>query len=82
MSVNRVPTICDFSQSSLEYAASVMNVPLHSLRVYTARSDSVRARKLQGEHGFELVIVPDALLPTCGAWAAECGTELMWSPGI
>ena len=81
MTATKVPTNCDFSQTSIIYAAATLNVSPHDLTVYASRFCQVDARKIQGEWGFELVIVPDALMPTRFGWAVENNGRVFWSPG-
>ncbi len=73
---------CDLSQMALEHAANKLGATnLCDLRVCCAWENRTYARKLQGEHGFELVLVPADLLTGQDAWTASNGGRVVYSPG-
>ncbi len=72
----------DFCGDALELGAINLAVRLCDLTVWAPLSKRIQANRLQGEFGFELVLVPDCLLPTAYAWAVQApGGNIIWSPG-
>jgi hypothetical protein len=83
MQFEMMPTACDLSETSLDDAACRLGILyLHCIKLYTTRGNAMNARQLQAVHGFELVIVPDGLMPTAYTWAIESGAgRLLGSTG-
>lgn len=77
----KMVTDSDFSETSLEEAAVLLNGGIEDLTVYVPRGGQFVARRLQGRRGFALIIVPDAFLCSKYAWAAELHGRVIWSPG-
>ncbi len=73
---------CDFCETSLDWARQALGAPeMHMLKVYVTWSSTRTARRLQAEHGFELVVIPDELSLGRYCWAAEYAGRLFGSPG-
>lgn len=82
MNIEKMPTPCDLSESSLDFAAaSIGALYLHQLHLYASRSDAANARRLQGHHGFTLTIIPNHLLPTSHTWSVEFAGRHIWTEG-
>lgn len=77
-----MPTACDFSETSLDAGRRMLVAPdLHSLKVYVSNASATLARRLQGDHGFELVVVPDHMMPSPYSWNVEYMGKHAWSRG-
>lgn len=81
MTVAKLSTACDFSRTALEEVGRQFMCPLHELTVYVSIGEQVRARKMQGDCGFDLVLIPDALLGTRSTWGARRGNDMLWTEG-
>lgn len=72
----------DFGETALDWARQKLGADLIChLKVYASQLCALEARRLQGRHGFELVIVPDHLMPGEYAWSASYLGRHAWSPG-
>ena len=81
MTIEKMPINCDMTETTLAEAARMMGISgLANLRVYVGRTIGLPARRLQGEHGFELIVLPDHLLVTPYTWGAEWNGHQVWSP--
>jgi len=81
--VQALPTSADFSLAALEEARLMCGAPdLHDLHVYVSDGDRIRARELQGAHGFWLTIVPRYLLRTAHCWGVTYCGNAAWSEGV
>jgi hypothetical protein len=81
MTAAKLSIDCDLSRTALEEVARQFMCPLHELTVYAPYCWQMRAHKLQGDIGFALVLVPDALLATKQTWGAQRGNDLLWTGG-
>lgn len=82
MLLETFPISCDLNETVLDEACNHLGAAaLSEVKLYTTRHNAPNARRLQGAHGFDLVIVPDALMPTRYTWAVEFGGRLLGSPG-
>lgn len=76
---------CSLSEIGLISAANKLGgVALHELTVYASAEARVYARKLQGQFGFGLVLVPpEIMLNTHGAhaWCVEHPRGIVWTNG-
>lgn len=82
MLFQHMPTSCDLSETSVVDAAVRLGMKnYHDQVLYCSRSDAPRARRIQAVLGCEVVVIPDALLPSRTAWAIEWNGQLLGSPG-
>lgn len=79
----KITVDCDLSQMSLEAAVHQMgSVPLSGCILSCGMRNGYVARKLQGAHGFQVLVVPDAIVANKGwAWALWHDGRCIWSPG-
>lgn len=82
MTVTKANISTDFNETSLDCGRAEINAQrLADCHVYCSRFDATTARRLQGQHGFALTIIPTCLLPSAYAWAVEYEGDIFWSPG-
>lgn len=80
MTVEMPRTQMNLSETALDEARHALGSGLiGKLKVYASDSGSLVARRLQGAHGFELVIIPDHLLLSSYSWGAEFNGNHYWS---
>lgn len=73
----------DFCETTLEDMRLLLRAPrLCDLVVYVGETWATPARRLQGEHGFDLRIFPDHMLKTRFTWGASYASDYAWSPGV
>jgi hypothetical protein len=73
---------CDLNETVLDNARIRLGADrLHQIKVYCGQTSAKAARQCQAVHGFNLVVVPDALLPGRYAWAVEFAGRLIGSKG-
>jgi hypothetical protein len=74
-----MPIACSLSTMALEEAAQMMGgAKIADLHVYASLLLRRDARELQGEHGFELTLVPPAVLKSDYAWLVVHGFDSVW----
>ena len=82
MAVEKMPVACDLSDIALQDAAHRLgDVPLGECVVSCGGYNGTYARRLQGQLGFELHVVPDCILSSKTAWALWYYGACIWSPG-
>lgn len=87
--IQKISVNCDFSETALEHACRQLGgVPLSEVRVVTSYENRNFARELQAQFGFDLTLVPSAILRSDGAdyhrgdvWCVEHAGGIVWSPG-
>lgn len=78
----KMPIDCDLAGTMLIQASNMLgNIPLSDLTVCCSLENRHEARKLQGQFGFELVLVPEIVLITRDTWSASFQGRTIWSRG-
>lgn len=80
-----MPTACDLSETSLNEAAVryLGGARLSDCTLYACIYHRAVACRLQGIHGFQLVLVPPELMNLrTDTWLLECGGNRAWSFGV
>ena len=76
----RIATDCSLCETSLDHARQQLGArAMADLWVVCGESEALAGRRLQGEHGFRLDVVPDAILLTRHAWCARFGNDTVWT---
>lgn len=82
MNIQKMGVRCDLCEGVLIEAANKMGcVPLHDCTLYVSLEHRALARRLQAEHGFDLVMVPETLLKNRYGWALQHIGDLVYSEG-
>ncbi|MDE2096483.1 MAG: hypothetical protein KGL39_04495 [Patescibacteria group bacterium] len=73
---------CDLSATTISDAARMLGgAEIHDLHLFCGPVWRIWANKLQGEYGFDLTIIPDALLINGRAWCVKSGNDYVWTNG-
>ena len=72
----------DFTESSMDFARQRLHC-LHAsmLKIWVTENNAMEARRAQGVHGFELVVVPSEIMLSPYAWGASYGGNMFWTKG-
>lgn len=82
MSVIKAVVQMDLSELALDDARCKLGATdFWKLKLWCSDTYRQVAYQLQGKHGFELVVVPNCVLASDWAWAAQYGNDTFWSTG-
>lgn len=80
--VQKMMVDCDFSEVAADDARQMLNAPnLGSMRFWVTERQALEGRRLQGQHGFELTVIPEFIAKGSYTWCAEYLGHRVWSQG-